>query len=98
MSNIPQGREELLLVARCLRSGIVGPKEASTIIRNIVKSRLTREPPVRKAPVRSKAITPALKAQVRAYAARYPQASIAEIAGHFIVNPGRVSEILNGKR
>ena len=56
-----------------------------------------RNPPVRKAPPRSRKMTPALAAAIRDYAARYPVASLQQIALEFRVNDGRVSEALNHK-
>jgi len=54
-----------------------------------------RNPPVRRAARRSPKLTPALAAQIRVYAKSNPNAHQADIASHFNVNPGRVSEALN---
>jgi hypothetical protein len=59
---------------------------------------LHRRPPVRKADVSSEPMTGQLAAEIRDYARRHPGASFARIAGVFGVNPGRVSEVLAGKR
>jgi hypothetical protein len=57
-----------------------------------------RRNPVRMTPVKSRTVTPMLKASIRAYARRNPDASQHEIAQAYGVNGGRVSEALAGKR
>lgn len=52
----------------------------------------------RRAPTRSKPIGDQLAHYIRVYAEAHPDASFTEIAGVWDVNPGRVSEILYGKR
>lgn len=52
----------------------------------------------RKAPVRSVFVTDDLAAQVQAYAAKHPKASMHDIGERFGINQGRVSEILFGRR
>jgi len=59
---------------------------------------LNRRPPVRVAEVTSTPMTGQLAAEIRHYARRHPGASFARIAGVFGVNPGRVSEVISGKR
>lgn len=98
MSDIPQGRRELRALARALERREVEADLAADIIREIVDDLLVREPPVRRAPDRYRRITPAMKAQIRAYAALYPAAHQVDIGQVFGINPGRVSEILTGKR
>ena len=49
-------------------------------------------------PVKNKRITAVIRASVRAMAAANPDASHQEIADVHNINPGRVSEILHGKR
>ena len=51
-----------------------------------------------RAPVKSKRITAAVRLSVREMAASNPDASHQEIADAHGINPGRVSEILHGKR
>jgi hypothetical protein len=51
-----------------------------------------------RAPVKSRRITPAIRASVRQMFADLPDASHQEIAEAHDINPGRVSEILHGKR
>lgn len=48
-----------------------------------------------RAPVKSPKLTPALAEEIRRYKKRNPDAAQHDIAGHFGVNPGRVSEALN---
>lgn len=92
MSNIPEARRLLLLIADEAGGTI------ATDIRHVVENLMTREKYVRKAPVKSRAITPSIAMRVRAVAKRHPHMHIADIAAHFRINPGRVSEILNHKR
>lgn len=67
-------------------------------VRDVVSNLLTRDKPIRKAPPKSARLTPKLKAEIRAYAKMFPKKPIHEIAIRFEVNPGRVSEVLNGKK
>lgn len=57
-----------------------------------------RRPPVRKAPAKRRSLTPALEMLIRAFASAHPTAGYPDIADHFGVNQGRVSEALAGKR
>ena len=43
-------------------------------------------------------LTARLTKQICDYARQNPAAHLSDIAVHFNVNPGRVSEVLNGKR
>jgi hypothetical protein len=43
-------------------------------------------------------VTPELKAEMAAFAKAHPELSQTAIASRFNVNPGRVSEALQGKR
>jgi len=52
----------------------------------------------RKAPVKSKALTPQMAEAIRAYCAANPKASQMEVAHKFGLNTGRISEALFGKR
>jgi predicted metal-dependent phosphoesterase TrpH len=56
-----------------------------------------RRPAVRRAPTRNKTPTPELAERIRNYARRHPRAHQQDIAQHFGVNAGRVSEALNRK-
>ena len=97
MSNIPKAREMLRNVAAALNDGkVTGPSAALAIY--AVLPILTRDPPVRRAPVKRRPITRQLAAQICNYARQHADAHMDEIAVRFDVNPGRVSEILNGKR
>lgn len=98
MSDIPQGRRELRVVARMLERGEIDAATAADLIRGIIDDLLVREPPVRRAPDRYRRITPVMKAQIRQYALAHPAAHQVDIGQTFGINPGRVSEILTGKR
>lgn len=56
-----------------------------------------RNPPVRKTAPCSRPMTAELAAEIKAYAAKYPNASHQRIGWVHRVNDGRVSETLNGK-
>ncbi|WP_238278078.1 MULTISPECIES: hypothetical protein [Methylobacterium] len=59
---------------------------------------LRRRPPTRRAPVSSERMTPELRAQIRKFAASFPDLVQSKIAEHFNVSQGRVSETLAGYR
>lgn len=59
---------------------------------------LHRRPAVGRAPVRSRPMTPTLRAEIARWMAENPGRTQHEAAAHFNVNPGRVSEALRGKR
>jgi hypothetical protein len=63
-----------------------------------VESEMYRRPPIRKAPPRSRTMTPAIERQIRVYAWRNPTASQQDISNVFGVIAARVSEALAGKR
>lgn len=91
MSNIPKARELLLELANSLRN-----KTTAAHIRRIVVGYMVREKQARRAPNQSDRITPHMKAQiVREVASGY---TLAQIAHMHNINPGRVSEIIHGKR
>lgn len=54
-----------------------------------------RRSPVRRAPIRNQRLTPALAAEIRRFARENPRMHQQDIAEHFDVNHGRVSEALN---
>lgn len=56
---------------------------------------LYRSPAVTRAPRRSQRLTPGLAAEIRQYARRHPAAHQQDVANHFGVNHGRVSQALN---
>ena len=58
-----------------------------------------RRAPVRRAKIEAPPITPAFAKRIKAYAAENPELSYTKIARHFgLINTGRVSEVLAGKR
>jgi hypothetical protein len=97
MSDIPGARNRLEQIAADLAAGSLTPWKASRMIRSTL-SLLVRSPPVRRARVRRRPVSPDLCEEIRAYAAANPGAQMFEIAVKFNVNQGRVSEILNGLR
>jgi hypothetical protein len=56
---------------------------------------LHRSTAVKRAPVKSQKLTPALAAKIRQFAKQNPDLHQRDIASHFDINPGRVSEALN---
>jgi hypothetical protein len=64
----------------------------------VLAGELRRRPPVKRAAVRAEPMTDELRLAIRAYWRARPDASNAEIATVFSVNPGRVSEALAGFR
>ena len=62
---------------------------------NDLADELYRGRPARRAPTRSPKMTPELAEQIRQYATAHPAAHHQDIAEHFGVNHGRVSEAIN---
>ena len=85
---IPEVRKELRLLAIQLKSPRL----------NELASELTRRPYVRKAVVKSAKVTDSMETSIKAFADRNKHLSFVEIAQYYNVNPGRVSEVLAGKR
>lgn len=52
----------------------------------------------RNSPVISRKITDELEAQIKSYIRLHPSQSQMQVARHFNVNAGRISEIVRGKR
>ncbi len=62
---------------------------------NDIADELYRNPPVKRARTKSPSLTPELAQQIRDFAAAHPDLHQQDIANHFGVNHGRVSEALN---
>ena len=92
MSDIPEARRLLLLIADA------ADEITAESIRHVVENFMTREKYIRKAPVKSRVVTPDMARRVRTMAVQHPDMHLADIAAQFGINPGRVSEILNHKR
>lgn len=97
MSNIPVAREHLNGLAKKLVTGAVTKSQAAREIRAAMRL-LVRNPPVRRAPRAKRYVTRRLVGEICAFARQNPLMHLQDIANHFGVNAGRVSEILNGKR
>lgn len=93
MKTIPQCREELEVIAK--EVAVVFPALADRI-RAIVED-MVRRPCVRRAAHRQR-ITEEKRAEIRAYAAQFPDMSYHELSRALDVNTARISETLNGKR
>lgn len=96
MSHIPEARTLLHGIARELRDE--GDHDRAGRIMEIVENLMTRRLPVReRMPTRSNKITSQIKARILKDA-KTTDLHVAQIAGKYGVNPGRVSEILQGDR
>lgn len=60
-----------------------------------IEAEMYRNSPARRSPPVSRTFTAAMANQIRDYATLNPRMSFHEIAAHFDVNPGRVSEAMN---
>lgn len=85
---IPQLRKRLRELAEEL-----GQEELS-----VIADELQRNPAARRAPRKSNPFTAEMAEQVREFARDHPDWHNQEIADHFGVNPGRVSEAVNNRR
>jgi hypothetical protein len=94
---IPEIRRQFSALADDLREGKSPKKVANKI--DILVTELWRRKPRRGlgAPIRTK-ITPELKREIRAYVKKHPKQDQQEVGNHFNVNPGRISEIVQGFR
>ena len=92
MSNIPFARE---ILKSALEVDDIGDVRVSI---DAALKYMTREKYTRKAASTSNIVTEEVKTMVRYYAMENPDASMQSIGNMFRVNPGRVSEILAGKR
>jgi len=82
MSNIPLARQLIAKGRRLISKGL---------------ALMTRAPHIRKTRVKMRRMTAELAEDIRDYERKHPDLSEHEIAHHFNVNAGRVSEALNGK-
>jgi DNA-binding CsgD family transcriptional regulator len=92
MSNIPMAR--FYLQAALLLHKDIPPETQDSIRRAL--AHMERRPPARRAPNQSQPLTPALKKVLKRVAEQHADMTIADIAANFDVNPGRVSEAING--
>lgn len=92
---VPEVREALFAVAVQLEE-LQHYAQANEIKRLV--GQLTRRPVIQKAVIKSRPATATMHQMIRDYAKDNPDMSQVEIAAHFFVNQGRVSEALRGKR
>jgi hypothetical protein len=85
---IPEVRAELRLLAEELNEPRL----------HELADELFRRPYVRKSRVKSAKMTDAMETSIKAFADRQRHLSFVEIAQYYNINPGRVSEVLAGKR
>jgi hypothetical protein len=93
---IPEVREELLKIAAAMSEYPYTKPFAAKLYE--LEAELYRRRGVLPTKVRSQRVTLDLKRQIRAYKQAHPSLSEQQIAAHFKVNMGRVSEALIGKR
>lgn len=62
---------------------------------NLLADELYRNPPIKRAKVKSPPLTPELAEEIREYVKANPGLHQQDVANHFGVNHGRVSEALN---
>lgn len=94
MSNIPLARHTIEQIAGELRR--VGQRDLARRLSGVT-TLLHRRPAARRMPIHSNTITPAIRQQVLELV-RTTDLHSSEIAAQLGVNPGRVSEILQGDR
>lgn len=94
MSNIPLARERIAQIANELRRA--GQRDLAARLAGVT-GLLNRRPAARRMRVRSRSITPTIREQILDLA-RTTDLHSSEIAARLGVNPGRVSEILQGDR
>ena len=96
MSDIPEARRQLVEIANELR--VDGDHDHVDRIIDIVEHLLVRRSPARgRMPTTSNDMTPEIRRQILELA-RSTQLHNAQIAARVGVNPGRVSEVLQGDR
>lgn len=96
-SNIPYARVALENACKRLRSGHYETEQILNLLETAL-AMMTRSPPVRRAPEKSRPVTEKLVKEIKSFASDNPRAHMSEIAQRFKVNQGRVSEVLSGRR
>jgi hypothetical protein len=94
MSNIVTARERIAQIAQDLKRR--GQQDLAKRLSDVLPL-MRRRAPARRMPTHSPTVTPAIRKQVLELA-RTTDMHSAEIAVHLNLNPGRVSEILQGDR
>ncbi|MBN8552325.1 MAG: hypothetical protein J0L52_05465 [Caulobacterales bacterium] len=95
MSDIFRARRELASLANRLEAQ--GLSDEAKHLRDIIMNLMFRRSPARRAPLKSRRVTAAVKQQIIDLAETTDMHS-AEIAVVLNLNPGRVSEVLQGDR
>ena len=95
MSNIGAARDRLNGIAAELRR--IGQRDLASRVSEVVSDMMYRRTPARRAPRHSNPITPDVIREAR-HLARTTNLHSSEIAAQLGVNPGRISEILQGDR
>jgi len=95
VSEIRVARAQLLKIAEDLKER--GDIKTARRIRGVVKNKMHRKAWVTRSPTHHRKMTPKIARQVRGYHRRHPSLSQQQLAIHFNVGLGRISEALNGK-
>lgn len=95
---IPEVRRQLSQAADDLRTG-KRKQEAVAKTLDVLVTELWRKKARRMVgSAKRTPLTPELRNEIRMYAREHKALDLQEIANHFNVNPGRVSEIVSGER
>lgn len=95
MSEIRVAREQLLEIAEDLKQR--GDYKTARRIRKVVEEKMHRKPWVTRSRSHHRPMTAKIARQVRSMHRRNPDLSQQQLAIHFNVGLGRISEALNGK-
>jgi hypothetical protein len=98
MSDIKRARQELQSIAFQMREISNRAAVLADEIVGVIDNNMYRPKPVRRAPVRSAAVTPSKRDEIKGLYQEADDLSFAEIARLANVNPGRVSEVVRDKR
>jgi hypothetical protein len=90
MSDIPKAFFMVAVAKDLLKS--------ATEVLEQAQSLLPREKGLPRTPTKSRRVSKAVAGMIISYKSENPDASLQEIADHFSVNQGRVSEVLREKR
>lgn len=95
MSDIGRARKEISQIAETIEAS--GDAALAKQLRDVLEL-MKRTKYVRRARAHSNAVTPTVKAKILKLANDHPDMHQSEIASQLGINPGRVSEVLQGRR
>lgn len=97
-SNIPEARRRLEWICDGLDNGLIAPESASAMVRDKVLALMTRAYSRKRSERVSDPILSTTIEEVQTYVDANPDEALHKVAERFNLNPGRISEILSGKR